>query len=169
MVITTRHRKIARTIWECAGQLGEVAVRERVGVHTLRRWLADPEFRELVAIHAAEPLLQASGAVLRWAPVAVARLIQDLQGDAPGEARQAAREILKLAIDAQRELALGNRQGQGPCKPKAPDPLSAARDPLSRSVAALPDDQLAKLLSILNGTKAPLPEALRRPARGETP
>ena len=155
MHLTSRHRKIARTIWECCGNLGEVAVRERVGVSTLHRWLAEPEFRTMVVRNATEPLLQATGAVLRWAPAAVARLIQDLQGDAPAEARQAAREILKLALDAQRELARDDRHAQPQPGAGAPDPLSAASDPLSRSVAALPDDQLARLLGILNGDKTP--------------
>ena len=153
MQLGSRHRKIARTIWECCGNLGEVAVRERVCVSTLHRWLADPEFRALVARHAAEPLLQATGAVLRWAPVAVARLIQDLQGDSPGEARQAAREILKLALDAQRELA-PNRGVSSPDRKPGGTP-DDARDPLSQSVAALPDDQLARMLGILNGDKSP--------------
>jgi len=150
MQLTSRHRKIARTIWECCGNLGEVAVRERVGVSTLQRWLQEPEFRALVARHAAEPLLQATGAMLRWAPVAVARLIEDLQGDSPAEARHAAREILKLAIEAQRDLAAGDRRAPAPAGPADADPLSAANDPLSRSVAALPDDQLAKLLAMLD-------------------
>jgi hypothetical protein len=150
MHLITRHHRIARTIWECCGNLGEVAVREHVGVNTLRRWLADPAFRALVARHAAEPLLQATGAVLRWAPVAVARLIEDLPGASPAEARHAAREILKLAIETQRDLAAGDRRAQTPAGQADADPPSAANDPLSRSVAALPDDQLAKLLAMLN-------------------
>ena len=152
MIITTRHRRIAHAIWECCGNANEVAVRENVSVHTLRRWLTDPEFRELVVQNATEPLLQATGAVLRWAPVAVARLIQDLQGDAPAEARQAAREILKLALDAQRDMVGGGRESRGE---KNSNPAATANDPLTRRVAVLPDDQLAKLLAILNGDKTP--------------
>jgi hypothetical protein len=152
MIITTRHRRIAHTIWECCGNVDEVAVRESVSIYTLRRWLADPEFRELVVQNATEPLLQATGAVLRWAPVAVARLIQDLQGDSPNEARQAAREILKLALDAQHKMAGGGRED---CGAKDADPAAASNDPLTRRVAVLPDDQLAKLLAILNGDKTP--------------
>ena len=105
MQLNARHRKIARTVWECGGRLDEAAAQEHVRPDTLRRWLAEPEFRALIAQDAVEPLLQATSAVIRWAPVAVARLIQDLQGEAPGEARQAAREILKLALETQRELA----------------------------------------------------------------
>ena len=150
MVITTRHRRIARTFWKCSGNVGEVAARERIGVNTLLRWLTEPEFRALIASNAAEPLLQATGAVLRWAPVAVARLIQDLQGESPAEARQAAREILKLALEAQRELTSGDRPGRQPSDTGSPNRLSAASDPLTRSVANLADDQLAKLLATLN-------------------
>jgi hypothetical protein len=149
MHLTPRHRRIARTIWECGGRLDDVAARDHVRADTLRRWLADPDFRSLVGRDAVEPLLQATSAVLRWAPVAVARLIQDLQGDAPGDARQAAREILKLALEAQREMASRGREDRSA---KAPDPVSAANDPLTRSVALLPDDQLTKLLAILNDT-----------------
>ena len=150
MILNTRHRKIARAVWECGGRLDEAAAQEHVRPDTLRRWLAEPEFRALIAQDAVEPLLQATSAVIRWAPVAVARLIQDLQGEAPGEARQAAREILKLALETQRELAAG-RPGDQPCDPGALDP-AAASDPLTRSVAMLPDDQLTKLLAILNDT-----------------
>jgi len=153
MIITTRHRKIAHTIWECCGNLGEVAVRESVGIGSLRRWLADPEFRAVLAQATTESVLQATGAVLRWAPVAVARLIQDLQGESPGEARQAAREILKLALDAQRELA-PNRGVSSPDRKPGGTP-DDARDPLSQSVAALPDDELARMLAILNDNKTP--------------
>jgi hypothetical protein len=152
MMLNTRHRKVARAVWECGGRLDEVAASHRVGINTLRRWLMDPEFRELVARHATEPLLQATGAVLRWAPVAVARLIQDLQGDAPTEARQAAREILKLALEAQRDMNAGTQSAERPGAAKAGNPLAGINDPLTRSVAVLPDDQLAKLLSILNET-----------------
>ena len=151
MQLNARHRKIARAVWECGGRLDEAAAQERVRPDTLRRWLAEPEFRALIAQDAVEPLLQATSAVIRWAPVAVARLIQDLQGEAPGEARQAAREILKLALETQRELAAAGERRQ-PRDSGALDPAAASSDPLTRSVAMLPDDQLTKLLTILNDT-----------------
>jgi len=109
MQVTNRHRRIARTIWECGGRLDEVAQRENVRPTTLRKWLADPAFRSLLAEDALEPVLQATSAVLRWAPVAVSRLIQDLAR--PGD------------------------------------------DPLSRTVAGLSDDQLVRILTILNDAK----------------
>jgi hypothetical protein len=150
MILNARHRKIARAVWECGGRLDEAAAQGHVRPDTLRRWLAEPEFRALIAQDAVEPLLQTTSAVLRWAPVAVARLIQDLQGEAPGEARQAAREILKLALETQRELAAAGERRQ-PCDSGALDP-AASSDPLTQSVAMLPDDQLTKLLAILNDT-----------------
>jgi hypothetical protein len=152
MFITPRHRRIARAIWDCGGRLDEVAEREHLRTDTLRRWLADPAFRALVAQDAMEPILQATSAMLRWAPVAVARLIQDLESESPGDARQAAREILKLALDTQRELAQpADRRGHGPGGGAATDPLAAA-DPLTRRVAGLTDEQLARVLEMLNGS-----------------
>jgi len=150
MTMTIRKRRAARALWDCGGRIDEAAARERLRPSTLRRWLADPEFRTLVAGDAMEPLLQATSAMLRWAPAAVARLIRDLEGDSPTEARQAAREILKLALDTQRELttfpaAKVVRTDQ----PEDAEP--EADDPLSRQVAALTDDQLAGVLAILGG------------------
>jgi len=112
MRVTRHHRRIARALWEAGGQVEEVARLARLRPDTLRRWMATPEFRALLAEDALEPLLQATSAVLRWAPAAVARLIQELDGDSPADARRAAREILKLAADAQRELA-GSIDGPG--------------------------------------------------------
>jgi hypothetical protein len=152
MELSTRHRRIARTIWDCGGRLDDAAAREHVRTDTLRRWIAEPEFRALLAQGALEPILQATSAMLRWAPVAVARLIEDLEGESAADARQAAREILKLAHETQRELARPDdpaRQADG--GPGAGDPAAGAQDPLSRRVAALSDEQLAGLLQILNG------------------
>jgi hypothetical protein len=146
MKLTAHHRRIARIIWECGGRLDEAAQREGLRPETLRRWLADGDFRALVAQDALEPLLQATSAMLRWAPVAVARLIQDLEGENAGDARQAAREILKLALDTQRELA---RPAEP--RPAAADAPTGPDDPLSRRVAELTDEQLARVLAILNG------------------
>ena len=152
MNLTARHRRIARKIWDCGGRLDEAAAREHVRTGTLRGWLADPQFRALLAQDALEPLLQATSAMLRWAPVAVARLIQDLESESAGDARRAAREILKLALDAQKELAppadpAAARQAAGS---SAADPGAEPQDPLSRRIAALSDRQLAHLLAVLN-------------------
>jgi hypothetical protein len=142
MKLTPRHRQAAHALWECGGRIDEAAARQHLQPGTLRRWLTDPDFRAAVAEDAMEPLLQATSAMLRWAPAAVARLIQDLEGESSTEARQAAREILKLALDTQRELARP--------APDAADPPAAAEDPLSRRVAALTDDRLARILALLN-------------------
>ena len=146
MNLTPRHRKIAHTIWECAGQLDDVARRERVRPRTLRRWLRDADFRALLAEDSFEPILQATSAMLRWAPVAVSRLIQDLDSESASDARQAAREILKLALDTQRELVRPIEDGAQ----DVPEASVGAGDPLGRRVASLSDDQLARILGILN-------------------
>jgi len=151
MKVTNRHQRIARTIWECGGRLDEVAQREKVRPNTLRKWLADPEFRSLLAEDAFEPVLQATSAVLRWAPVAVSRLIQDLDSESSADARQAAREILKLALDTQRELARPAAAGEANAAAEAPP--RPGDDPLSRTVAALSDDQLVRILTILQNAK----------------
>ena len=150
MNLMPRHRKIAHTIWECGGRLDEVARRQHVRVATLRKWLRDPDFRTLLAEDALEPLLQATSAMLRWAPVAVSRLIRDLDSESASDARQAAREILKLALATQRELArpVGDKAATATAGHLPP----AADDPLGRRVAALTDDQLARVLEILNET-----------------
>ena len=151
MQMTPRHRRIARAVWECGGRLDEVAEREKVRPDTLRKWLADPHFRALLAQDALEPVLQATSAVLRWAPVAVSRLIQDLDSESASDARQAAREILKLALDTQRELA--GPPPAPPSKEAAAKPPPPGQDPLSRTVAGLSDGQLVRILTILNDAK----------------
>jgi len=149
MRLTTRHRRIARALWDSGGRVDEAAAHEHIRPDTLRRWLAEPEFRALVAQDALEPILQATSAMLRWAPAAVARLIQDLESESPSDARQAAREILKLAMETQRKLAetTGDRADDDSAAESRLDP----RDPLEHRVAALSDDQLARVLAILNG------------------
>lgn len=149
MILTTRHRRIAHTIWECGGRLEDVAAREGVGADTLRRWLTDPAFRSLVAQDALEPLLQATSAMLRWAPAAVARLISDLDGESAGDARQAAREILKLAIDAQRELG-PPRESPGEAGRQPGETALGLEDPFSCRIAGLSDAQLQRVLTIVN-------------------
>jgi len=157
MILTARHRRIAHTIWECGGRLEDAAAREGVGANTLRRWLTDPAFRSLVAQDALEPLLQATSAMLRWAPAAVARLIQDLESDSASDARQAAREILRIALDTQRELARP-AAAEGPGETPGADPLAAlANDPLGRRVADLSDEQLGRVLDILNESQGDTP------------
>jgi len=148
MNVTKRHRRVARTLWECGGRLDETADRTRVRPATLRQWLADPDFRALLADEARESVLQAAAAVLRWAPVAVSRLIRDLDSESASEARQAAREILKLAMEAQRDLAASAAPADDEAAP--PDP---GDDPLSRRVAALSDEQLIRIFGILNDTE----------------
>jgi len=152
--LTNRHRRIARTIWECGGRLGEVAEREKVRPGTLRKWLADPAFRSLLAEDALEPVLQATSAVLRWAPVAVSRLIRDLDSASAGDARQAAREILKLALDTQRELARPVEAEEDEADDEPPPP---GEDPLSRAVAGLSDEALVRILTILQNEKGEMP------------
>jgi transposase-like protein len=154
---TNRHRRVARAVWETGGRLDEAARREGVRPETLRRWLAAPEFRALLAEEALEPLLQAASAVMRWAPAAVARLIRDLDGESASDARQAAREILRLALEAQRNLASGDAPAAdvaaGPGAPGSAAGLSA-EDPLSRQVARLSDEQVKSIFAILNDADA---------------
>ena len=143
---TNRHRRVARAVWETGGRLDEAARREGVRPETLRRWLAAPEFRALLAEEALEPLFQATSAVMRWAPAAVARLIRDLDGESASDARQAAREILRLALEAQRNLA----SGDAPAAEAALATSLSAEDPLSRQVARLSDEQVKSIFAILN-------------------
>ena len=143
---TNRHRRIARAVWETGGRLDEAARREGVRPETLRRWLAAPEFRALLAGEALEPLFQATSAVMRWAPAAVARLIRDLDGESASDARQAAREILRLALEAQRNLVSDDAPG---AEAALATGLSA-EDPLSRQVARLSDQQIKRVFAILN-------------------
>jgi transposase-like protein len=143
---TNRHRRVARAVWETGGRLDEAARREGVRPETLRRWLAAPEFRALLAEESLEPLFQATSAVMRWAPAAVARLIRDLDGESASDARQAAREILRLALEAQRNLVSDDAPG---AEAALATGLSA-EDPLSRQVARLSDQQIKRVFAILN-------------------
>jgi transposase-like protein len=150
---TNRHRRVARAVWETGGRLDEAARREGIRPETLRRWLAAPEFRSLLAEEALEPLLQATSAVMRWAPAAVARLIRDLDGESASDARQAAREILRLALEAQRNLAGGDAPAADVAEAALATGLSA-EDPLSRQVARLSDQQVKRIFAILNSADA---------------
>jgi len=148
MKINSRHRKVARAIWISGGQVDEVAAAHGLREATIRRWLTVPAFRALLAEDLREPLLQATSAVVRWAPAAVSRLIRDLEGDSPGDARQAAREILRLAIEAERDLS-GWQAARA--ETEGGEPLSGLPDdPLMRRVAGLSDAQLERVFSILN-------------------
>ncbi|HUW99388.1 MAG TPA: hypothetical protein VMY35_00280 [Phycisphaerae bacterium] len=158
----TRRRRIARAVWAAGGRLEEVIERERVQPRTLRRLLADPEFRAMLAEEAVEPILQATSAVMRWAPAAVARLIRDLDSESASDARHAAREILRLAMDAPRKL--GAASALVPDAEAAPaGPLPGAPgpdDPLMQSVARLTDSEVERIFSILTETED---------KKGETP
>jgi transposase-like protein len=162
---TNRHRRVARAVWETGGRLDEAARREGVRPETLRRWLAAPEFRALLAEEALEPLLQATSAVMRWAPAAVARLIRDLDGESASDARQAAREILRLALEAQRNLAGSDAPESEASEATGAGGLSG-EDPLSRRVARLSDQQVKNIFAILNDAEAPGDD---RCAKGESP
>ena len=144
MRLTPRHRRAAHALWDCGGRIDDAAASEHLLPARLRRWLADADFRAAVAEEAMEPLLQATSAMLRWAPAAVARLIQDLDSESATEARLAAREILKLALAAQREL------GRPPDAAPPPETDEADDDPLSARIAALTDDQLTRVLALVN-------------------
>jgi hypothetical protein len=150
MTITRRHRRVARTLWECGGRVEEAAAKERIRPSTVQRWLTEPAFQDLMTANAAVPLGQARDAVLRWAPAAVARLIRDLEGESAGDARQAAKEILRLAIDAERELGLAAEVKAGPAE--AEGEAGARDDPLGRRVAAMTDAQLARVMEMINGS-----------------
>ncbi len=142
-----RRRRVAHALWASGVQVDEVAKTEGVKPLTIRRWLMDPTFRALLAREAVEPILQTASAVLRWTPAAVARLVEDLDGESAADARQAAREILRMAIASRRDvLAEAAVRGTEP-----------GADPLSRRVADLTDDQLGRVLAILNGAPDPAP------------
>jgi hypothetical protein len=148
MPLTARHRQAAAALWECGGRVEDAAAKVGTRPSTLRRWLAKPEFRAHLAQASTEPLLQAASAMARWAPAAVAKLIQGLEHESPAQARLAARELLKLALLTRRELALSLE----PAAPEtlAADPLAEVHDPLSRRVVGLGADQFARVLAILN-------------------
>ncbi len=147
MHITKKHRQTAHAVWESGGKIDEAAKVGRIRPETLRRWLLDPGFRGLLAEEALEPLLQATSAVLRWAPMAVARLIRDLEGESASDARQAAREVLKLAAEAQKTLGQ-DAAGAAPADPEG-ERAGPADDPLTRQVARLTDEQLRGILKVL--------------------
>jgi hypothetical protein len=149
MNVRTRQRRIAQAVWAAGGRLEEVAERERVHLRTLRRWLAEPEFQAMLAEEAIEPILQASSAVMRWAPAAVARLIRDLDSKSATSARHAAREILRLALDAQEKLGRGGVLAPAGVAALADSRRSLADDPLTRSVAALTDDEVERIFGML--------------------
>ena len=153
MRIKNRHRQAARAFWEAGGRLAKVAESGPASAETLRRWLAEPAFRALLAQQAVEPLLQATSAVLQWAPVAVARLIRDLDGESASDARQAAREILKLATEAQRAIATPDAPGGPPSEPAPGALVLLADDPLVRRISRLSDEQVAGIFGILNGAE----------------
>jgi hypothetical protein len=146
MYLTTKHHRAAHVLWECGCRVDDAAARIGLRPSTLRRWLADAKFRSLVSRDAFEPLLQASSAMLRWTPAAVARLIEDLKSDSPVESRQAAREILKNAVATQREMTRPPRPRSG----RSAGDLFPPRDALEANVAALSEDQLQRVLEILN-------------------
>jgi len=129
---------------------------------TLRKWLQTPEFRALLAEEAIEPVVQAATAVVRWAPAAVARLIRDLDSESPNDARRAAREILRLAMEVQKHLSpLETPKRKEPAKGKAAA-LDGGMDPLSRRVEALTEEEMEAIWRVLNGPA----EDARSPAAG---
>jgi hypothetical protein len=148
MHITPQRRKAARALWEAGGRIEDAARALRLRPATLRLWLADGDFRRLVAEAAREPFLQATSAVLRWAPAAVARLIEDLRGESAADARQAAREILRLATESHQALARDGPPGGPAAEGLAPE------DPLARRVAALTDDEVGRIFAILDGERS---------------
>lgn len=159
---TYHRRRAARAIWASGGRLAEAAERSQTGLLTLRKWLQAPEFQALLAEEAMEPIVQAASAVVRWAPAAVARLIRDLDSESASDARHAAREILRLAMDAPRKL--GAASALVPDAEAAPaGPLPGAPgpdDPLMQSVARLTDSEVERIFSILTETED---------KKGETP
>jgi len=165
MKIRPVHRRAAGALWEAGGCVDEAARSAGVRPNTVRRWLAAPAFRAMLAEGAAEPLLQATSAVLRWAPAAVARLIRELDGDSSASARQAARELLKLALEARREIA------RVPTTAPVGDGGGAAAgdlgdDPFSQRVAHLSAAQLERVLGILNEKPEGAAAAEAPPAEG---
>ena len=92
---------------------------------------------------ALEPLLQATNAMMRWAPVA--RLIQDLDGESAIDAQPGGPGILKLAVlDTPGPASPGRPTAPG-ARPTAMPP---ADDPLGRRVAAITDEQVTKVLAL---------------------
>ncbi|HUX00701.1 MAG: hypothetical protein WBD63_06020 [Phycisphaerae bacterium] len=151
---TYHRRRAARAIWASGGRLAEAAERSQTGLLTLRKWLQAPEFQALLAEEAMEPIVQAASAVVRWAPAAVARLIRDLDSESANDARRAAREILRLAMDVQKHLIQSQNASQQPESKTAndqPPTFNAAMDPLSQQLEELSDEKVEAILGILNG------------------
>jgi len=149
---TYHRRRAARAVWAAGGRLAEASERSRTGLLTLRKWLQTPEFLALLAEEAIEPVVQAATAVVRWAPAAVARLIRDLDSESANDARRAAREILRLAMEVQkhlRPLEAPKRQEEA----KGSAALDGGADPLSRRVEALSDEEMEAIWGILNGPR----------------
>jgi len=149
-----RRRRAARAVWAAGGRLAEVAERERVRLGTLRQWLMSSEFRVMLAEEAMESVMQAASAVVRWAPAAVARLIKDLDSESASDAHRAAREIIRLAMDVQRQLAgeaVQSPKSKAQSQAEAVGAEGPAEDPLSRQVAELSDEAVESILGILNG------------------
>ena len=153
MHITAKHRAAARAVWESGRRVEDAAAKAGVRPGSIRKWLADPAFQGLVAEGEMAPLLQATSATFRWAPVAVARLIEDLESESADDARHAARDILKIAFDPQKGLDRwkASRKADAAACAGAGPPGAKPDDPLSMRIAGLTDDQLAKVLAILNG------------------
>jgi hypothetical protein len=153
MIITATHRNAARAMWECGRRIEDAAAKAGVRPCTIRKWLRDPAFQALVAEAEMAPIIQATTAALRWAPAAVARLIEDLKSESAEDARHAARDILRIALDPQKGLDRwkASREADAAACAGAAPPGAMPDDPLSSRIAALSEDQLAKMLEILNG------------------
>ncbi|MBE3096593.1 MAG: hypothetical protein IMZ55_00050 [Acidobacteria bacterium] len=160
MRITAYHRRLAARLWECGGRVDEIVKTEGVSLEKMQAMMMDPGFRALLAPFAMEPLLQATAALVRWAPVAVARLIQDLESESATDARQGARDLLRLAFGVQKEL-IGTGQVSAPLAPEAAL-VSREKDPLTAHFDRMTDDQLTRILAIVHepgATPAALPPA----------
>ncbi|MBE3096942.1 MAG: hypothetical protein IMZ44_07400 [Planctomycetes bacterium] len=152
MRITAYHRRLAARLWECGGRVDELVKNDGVSLEKMQALMMDPDFRALLAPFAMEPLLQATAALVRWAPVAVARLIQDLESESATDARQGARDLLRLAFGVQKEL-IGTGQISAPLAPDAPL-VSREKDPLTACFDRMTDDQLTRILAIVHESGA---------------
>ena len=84
----------------------------------------------------------------------MARLIKDLDSESGSDAHRAAREIIRLAMDVQRQLAgeaAERAQAAARDQAEAVGAKGPAEDPLSRRVEALSDEGVEAILAILNG------------------
>ena len=150
---TYHRRRAARAIWATGGRLGEASERSRTGLLTLRKWLQVPEFRALLAEEAIEPLVQAASAVVRWAPAAVARLIRDLDSESANDARRAARDILRLAMEVQKHLLRGESRKEADAAQEPPPAFAGEKDPLTERLEALSEEEMEGIWGILNGPR----------------